>query len=179
MKKHFLIFCVFLLPFFVFSQEKFGEQEEPHTYFFAVRIITTATGVGEYFIVYAPNGTIEKVDLITMAEFERQALGQNQSNANLKGENMFEKNGIKQYKIHTWLWKLRFAEYPYFKDEDNIGWTQNFENTYMPRPEQMEILSGYGINKINDFIWGNNLFRLLKDMENSQWVNAYMQAGKN
>ena len=75
------------------------------------------------------------------------------------------------------LWKLRYAEYPYGGSLDSLGWTNNSKNTYMPRDEQMEILKEYGIEKINDYIWGDNLFRLFKDMKNPDWRKAYSEAG--
>ena len=75
------------------------------------------------------------------------------------------------------LWKLRFAKYPYGGALDTMGWTQNFDNLYMPRPEQMNILKGYGIERIDDYIWGDNLFRLLKDIRNPVWIQTYSEAG--
>ena len=75
------------------------------------------------------------------------------------------------------LWKLRFAKYPYGGTLDTMGWTNNFDNKYMPRPEQMDILRGYGIDRIDDYIWGDNFFRLLKDCRNPAWRQAYSEAG--
>lgn len=74
------------------------------------------------------------------------------------------------------LWKLRYAIYPLaFFNDDTLGWTNNTENQYMPKKGQMDILKTYGIEKINDYIWGDNLFRLLRDMENKEWVETYMK----
>ncbi len=76
------------------------------------------------------------------------------------------------------LWKLRFAVYPFASGSlDTVGWTNNFENDYMPKPEQLEILKTYGLEQINGFIWGENLFRLLKDIRNPSWIEDYKNAG--
>ncbi len=75
------------------------------------------------------------------------------------------------------LWKLRYASYPYMSSaSDTTGWTMNYANPYMPTKAQMQILKGYGLETINGYIYGENLFRLLKDIQNKQWVEAYKQA---
>lgn len=176
MKKIIIILLFFAISFSVSAQEDFTDTQP--MYFFGVRIITTSNGVGQYFIIYAPNGKIENVQTISKANFEKQARGLTYSDANLKKEDMFTANGISNYKIHTFLWKLRYSIYPFATNMQNPnGWTHNAENEYMPRPEQMDILRGYGLKQINGYIWGDNLFRLFKDMETEEWVKAYVQAG--
>lgn len=76
------------------------------------------------------------------------------------------------------LWKLRYAIYPYEGKSDTLGWTKNWENSYMPKAEQMLILKNYGLQTINGFIFGDKLFFLLKDMFMKDWVMAYMSAGE-
>lgn len=216
MKKIFFLITVLFIQNFCIAQETFGDNVP--LYFFGYRMITTSNGVGQYFEIYAPNGTIESVETITKANFLKKSQGHEHSEANLKQENFFAKYGVVdsaaimrdvlssfdqsikskdpqlyEYKKRTRynnhvdylaknavsdLWKLRFAMFPYAGSEDTIGWTMNFENTYMPRPEQMEILQGYGLQRINDYIWGDNLFRLLKDMQDPNWVEEYKLAGK-
>ncbi|MBN2891724.1 MAG: hypothetical protein JXL97_07645 [Bacteroidales bacterium] len=213
-----IIFIIFIVFFQIsaFSQEKFDDHIP--IYFFGVRIITTNSGVGQYFIIYAPNGTIEDVQTITKNDFLKQAQGFAPSDANIKSENFFTKYGafdslaimreviasiypvptdevLYNYKKRTRynnrvdflsknlinnLWKLRYAIYPFMSgSEDTLGWTMNFENTYMPRPEQMQILEGYGLDKINGYVWGDNLFRLFKDMQDPNWVETYKKAGSD
>jgi hypothetical protein len=100
------------------------------------------------------------------------------SDVNYKKTDMFSDNGIEHTEIVTQLWKLRYAIYPFkVQTKDTLGWTQNFENPYMPNEKQMLILKEYGLNDINGFIWGDNLFRLLKDMESRDWVVRYHDAG--
>jgi hypothetical protein len=55
----------------------------------------------------------------------------------------------------------------------------NFDNEFMPTNAQMNILKGYGLQTINGYIYGENLFRLLKDIQNKQWIERYKAAQDN
>jgi len=78
------------------------------------------------------------------------------------------------------LWKLRYASYPYSRNSaDTLGWTMNSDNEFMPTNAQMNILKGYGLQTINGYIYGENLFRLLKDIQNKQWIERYKAAQDN
>ncbi len=75
------------------------------------------------------------------------------------------------------LWKLRYSIYPYANQgSDSLGYTMNKDNKFMPTDAQMQILSQYGITEINQYIWGDNLFKLLADMRKPEWVEAYKNA---
>ena len=46
---------------------------------------------------------------------------------------------------------------------------------YGPSSEQLRYLQqNYGIKFITDYIYGKNLFQLLKDMQDPNWVSNYM-----
>jgi hypothetical protein len=82
-------------------------------------------------------------------------------------------------KLTSNLWKIRYATYPlYTQSADTIGWTHNFKNPYMPDKKQMNILKKYGVIQINYYIYGENFFKLLKDMTDKNWIKAYINAGQ-
>ncbi len=76
------------------------------------------------------------------------------------------------------LWKLRYYTYPYKKnDSDTLGWTMNKANPWIPNSEQMKLLASYGMDTVSFIIFGEGLFKLLKDMNDPQWVAKYKTLG--
>jgi len=186
--KPFLFTLVFLYSsLFTFSQVTFGNDENINYYTFGVRIIPNGASIGQFFIIYAPNNTIQNTSPISKDEFIRFSLGMDVSKPNPDKENLFRKNGIQDWRTIEQIWKVRYAKYPYgsrildttILASDSLGWTNNFINPFMPTSEQMDILNQYGLQSINGYVYGNNLFRLLKDMEDSAWISRYKQAQPN
>lgn len=174
-------FSLFLLIFFAYiaanAQNNFVSDSTTE-YKFAARIVPSDYGVGEYYIVYSTTNQFSVVEKLNFNSFVRQVMGEEQSQANPWNKNLLKQNGIKDYYIIAQLWRLRYAIYPFaIKSQDTLGWTKNFANPFMPNAEQMKILQGFGIKTINDFIYGDNLFMLLKDMESKDWVMNYVNAG--
>lgn len=100
-------------------------------------------------------------------------------------ENLFEKNGIDSCfllyndwnKVDGWyakpfkeLWKLRFYESPFVYDQ--MGWSQG---QYRPSVPQTTILRNeYGVNNVmNEYFYGDTLFKLLRNIQDPSWVSAY------
>ena len=111
------------------------------------------------------------VRFVTYESFLRQFGGAEPSKANPDRIDMFEVHGIDQFTIKD-LWKLRYAVYP-FGDSKAQGWGgQNG----VPTCGQMQILSQYGVEFLGSAIYGDNLIRLLKDMQDTKWVGDYMNA---
>lgn len=111
------------------------------------------------------------VRFISFEAFLRQFGGAEPSKANPDRIDLFETEGINQFTLKD-LWKLRYAVYP-FGNSNLLGWGgQNG----VPTEGQMQILAQYGVNFLNDVIYGENLIRLLKDMQDSKWVGDYMNA---
>ncbi len=139
---------------------------------------------------------------ISKAEFKRVAAGFMESPANPKKENLFQKyrvnecgyfadtviqgrfykGGIQCSAVDE-LWRLRYGEYPFYGPGTGSnasvldptiagpGWAQK---PLYPSPGQVEFLKPYGIQtNIIDIIYGENAFRLLADMQNSEWVSDY------
>ncbi len=119
-----------------------------------------------------------KYTQLTMDSFVNRAKGLERSNANPMGKNLFESFGIKNPSIVCHLWKLRYKEYPYWSQgKPEPGWANNEKSDIMPSPDQMRILSKYGIRRIQDLCYGEMAFLLLKDMEDSNWLSQYTNIG--
>jgi hypothetical protein len=74
------------------------------------------------------------------------------------------------------LWKLRFWEYPYAVADGartGKGWA---EKPTIPGERQFEVLSDYGITHTTALCYGENMFRLLRDMGDPVWVDNYRKS---
>lgn len=79
------------------------------------------------------------------------------------------------------LWRLRYNRNPEYKQDKitsdaNIvgGWAAN---SFRPNWPQIQILQNYGIIYITDFFYGDNMFQLLKDIQDQSWLEKYKSAG--
>lgn len=74
------------------------------------------------------------------------------------------------------LWKIRFYEHPY--DFDRPGWSQG---QYVPSVYQKEFLKReYGLeNILTDYIYGDSVFKLLKDIQTPGWIGNYKTQSKD
>ncbi len=194
MKKTFFTIVFIIFSMSVFSQTDFGTDDSKNYYTFGVRIIPNGASVGQFYMIYAPNNKIQDTYPISKDDFIRGLIGDKyyRTKANPNKENLLAKNGINSWETINNLWKLRYFKYPYCVDCDSLsanyqvdstgnppefmGWTNNSSNPYMPAPGQMDILKNYGLPTINEYIYGDNLFRLLKDMEDNSWISTYRQA---
>ncbi|RKX18096.1 MAG: hypothetical protein DRP35_09810 [Candidatus Zixiibacteriota bacterium] len=144
-------------------------------FYFAITLTPTVTGRRMYNTAIVLKSLQGKwiATYLTKTNFLFQITGQQDSKANPNHINY-----MKEYQIF-WqtldqLWKLKYSEYPYDRrhNQDTKGWAKM---KYSPSPEQLRYLQqNYGIKNITDFIYGKNLFRLLKDMQDPGWVSNYM-----
>jgi hypothetical protein len=67
------------------------------------------------------------------------------------------------------LWKLKSRVYP-FQGKDEIGW--GGPRLY-PTPQQFDMLKPYGISNVQDFVVGDDIWKLLQKMQDPLWVNKY------
>ena len=123
---------------------------------------------------------------LTRANFIRQVQGRAFSQANPDGENLFRKYGVKQC-LNTVdsagfvtdclvlddLWKLRFWEFPLKVEQGQHAVTGWAANKLRPDDRQLLLLKGYGMRYMLDLAIGENMFRLLKDMGDEEWVANY------
>ena len=141
-------------------------------YSFCISLMPTAgldaVSYGIHCLPYEGKGTVR---FITYETFLRQFGGGEASKANPDRVDLFETNGINQFTLKD-LWRLRYATYPFGNSKEQ-GWGgQNG----VPTEGQMQILSQYGMEFLSDVIYGDNLIRLLKDMQDAKWVGEYMRA---
>ncbi|MFT4601556.1 MAG: hypothetical protein ACI857_001737 [Arenicella sp.] len=138
-----------------------------------------------YAYVHTQNGKVTGAEIIRKDRFIYSALGHWPCTANLKKENLFEKfkvdsclllrsesNKILGYyaPVFDELWKIKFYEHPF--NFDSPGWSQG---QYKPSLYQKEFLQKkYGIkNILTDYIYGDSVFKLLKDVQSPSWVREY------
>ena len=184
MKKTLLILLLTILTITVgnaqdddFEVLGFGENQEEKdkmTDFLGFMLLPGSSSLVRYYEVHFNyNGTIKYTQL-TMDSFMNRCAGRERSMANPTRANFFETYGIKDPNIVGQLWKLRYMEYPYKRmDNDTLGWSNNVEYPEMPSQEQLAMLKQYGITRVQDLCYGHNMFMLLKDMSNNQWIARY------
>lgn len=141
------------------------------------------------FVVKEHQGKVIEARPITRGQFVLEAQGAVPSKANPTGVNLFRKYDVQgcllppelddgkrvvsDCSVFDELWKLRFWEYP-FQQADGarhgLGWA---ESRTQPSERQMLLLGGYGIRHLSDMACGEDLFRLLHDIGDPEWVDNY------
>ncbi len=153
----------------------FGDSNNTE-YLFGFNLVESSCGELCHFglVKTRANGSV-KVIFLTKDEFYAYASGKIHSPANRKGVNFFEKYNIKYPRaVLNSLWKLRFKNLPGDYSEASKGWATYSDSAFyiLSQPHQ-EILKKYGMNRLRDYIVGNNAFKLLKNLEDSVWINQY------
>jgi hypothetical protein len=161
---------------------------------FGISLMPTFKGVVTFGIVYTVNGEIVASESLGREDWMRQASGEQLSKANPKRENFFILNkvdscwvlfdsiyatyGKMKYVGHECipidlLWKLRYKDHPYV--QDNTGWAKT---PLSPSLEQMSFLQeAYGLMHLDGFIYGDNLWRLLREIQLPNWQRFYSAGG--
>lgn len=156
------------------KRDKASIQTPQPEYSFCISLLPTANGgTVSYGIHMLTVDKKVKVTFLTFDTFLRQFSGSEPSRANPDRINNLKNNDINVQTIKD-LWKLRYATYPFGKSPEK-GWGGQ---TGMPSEAQMQILAKYGVERIGDVIYGENLMNLLIDMENPTWVQIYKNAQK-
>lgn len=151
-----------------------------------------------YWAVTVNNGKVVYKVPLTEHNFILQVSGQMYSKANPQGINLFEqaveadecfyeygsKNGtvcnpLDLYRLDD-LWALRYNRNPTCPEgciqKDGMRIDGLAANKTYPSDAQMEILKDYGVNHYTDFFYGENMFRIFKDINDYKWVNNYVKA---
>jgi len=138
-----------------------------------------------YAFISTRDDKIVGAQIVRKEMFMYAALGHWPSYVNLKRENLFEKNGIDSCFLvqneydeiigyycppFDSLWKIRFYEHP--TEYDLMGWSHG---KYKPSQKQQEFLKQeYGLqNVLTEYIYGENLFKLLRDVRRTDWIVKY------
>jgi hypothetical protein len=186
-------FPIIILSFFVFlAQARAADPPDPARPFavwkFALSLGSSTDGqLFSLFLVKVVDDTmVVESQPLSRLNFIRQVQGRTFSQANPDGENLLRKYGVKQC-LNTVdtagfvidcttlddLWKLRFWEYPLQMEQGQqqlVGWAAN---KLRPDDRQLLLLKGYGMRYMLDLAIGENMFRLLKDMGDEEWVQNY------
>jgi len=158
-------------------------------YHFGFSMVTSAnTGLGTFYVVKSFEGQAIEHIPITRDQFVLQSKGLIHSKANAGSLDLFEENGLsacqtvldpyqRNYIIDCSVldnvWRLRFDEYPLaakVKPIDTKGWSAK---PYVPSERQWKILEDYGFQRMDLPFYGENAWRLLRDMTNPSWVDHY------
>jgi len=165
-KKNFLFVLLLIISITLFSQEKKKAQ-----YYFGICILDNGAGqMVRFGTVRVSLDGSKKITYSSKQNFLLKVAGHMESRANPD-----KINNWKEYKVN-WkaldlLWKLKYSEYPYDRRDDKEGWANL---TFGPSPGQLKFLSKYGFKKsINDFIYGDNMYALLIDIQNPEWQYNY------
>jgi len=161
----------FFLIFLMFSMLTFAQEKRVSKYYFGYNLVDNGSGELVHFgiIRISPDGST-KVTYMDKINFFLQAAGEQESVANPDKINYWKTHKVNA-KIVRELWKLKYAEYPYDRPNDNKGWAGL---TYSASPSQLRFLRKYGFKRsITDFIYGEKCFKLLYDLQNPQWQNNY------
>lgn len=144
--------------------------------------------IASFAVLTLQDNRIIRTQHISVDMFILQATGNATSLANPDAKDFFAENGISEcypdYEMHSdkyigyWcplitdLWKIRYKRDPknaHLRQDD--GWAKGY---YAPSYEQMKYLEKeYGVKNMNDFFIGEKLFKLLKDVTDTTWQNAY------
>ncbi|HQV52527.1 MAG: hypothetical protein KBF87_05905 [Flavobacteriales bacterium] len=139
------------------------------------------------FIIKEFEGKVIETAPLTRALFVQQAQGIVPSQANSEQINLFRKYNVEfcyipedtavtllDCPVFDELWKLRFWEYPFRPMEGQHpgkGWA---EKPDAPSGRQLLLLTDYGIMHSTGVAIGNdNVFRLLHDIGDPEWVDNY------
>ncbi len=165
-----LFLTFFISLFFFFNIISLKSQEDKSKYYLGFNLVQTMYGEMVHYGIARvfTDGEVE-ITYLTRRNFLLQITGQQISDANPDKKDFFEEHKI-NYLIMNNLWMLRYSEYPYRSQDYEFGWAKK---TYGPSEAQINFLKKYGFKHIDSFIYGDNAFRLLKDMMNLEWVNNY------
>lgn len=183
-----LLWSSILLVEAITAQRPAEAWPAPPKWEFAISLGSQTTGqLFSLFVVkVTKEGQVLESQPLDRPNFIRQVQGRAFSKANPEAENLFRKHGVVQclnskdstgfvYDCLTLdeLWKLRFWEYPLKLQDgqhEQVGWAAN---KLRPDDRQLLLLSGYGMRFMQDLCIGDNMFRLLRDMGDPDWVNNY------
>jgi hypothetical protein len=182
MKTIYLIILILVVSLRIHSQQdssiSFGNDEDEIEYYFGFNLIPNASGALYHLALIKPekDGTF-KIRQLTKDGFIAQAKGKEQSLANPKGIDFFKKYQIDNPNVIDDIWRLRYQDYPYLtRDKVEPGWSTNDSIPYIPSPTQSKTLEKFGMFRLNDYIYGENAFRLLHFMGKPEWIKLYKES---
>mgnify|MGYP001551661784 CR=1 FL=1 len=179
----------YLLVLLAISLSLFTRAQPTPAWQFALSLSSTSDGqLFSLFLVKTQDGKVVETRPLTRMDFIHQAQGRAKSMAN-DSTDLFLKFKVPSCYLppdstamgyhHSdcvmldELWKLRFQEYPLQLQGGQqmpLGWS---EKPLAPSERQMTILGQYGMRYSKDLVIGDQVFRLLHDIGDRQWVVNY------
>ncbi|MCX7954501.1 MAG: hypothetical protein N3A01_04840 [Bacteroidales bacterium] len=148
-----------------------AQNEKNYISVFAINFQPNYQDLITYFILKINDkGEIVDRTILKRDDWVRQIVGLQSSIANPEGKNLMKEVGINGPEVLSELWKLRYSEHPYDRKNTEKGWASK---PRCPSPEQMKMLEKFGMKTLSDYIYGENLLKLLKAMEDPAWVAEY------
>lgn len=181
----------------------FIEVPQTYSYEFGLRLYPAGNSLITTAIVTVNDKKVVKAEIIPEGQFLLEMSGAVHSKANPAPDDLFYKNGIFscsrtkdtvsiKFKKHTdfvvqdlkvecpilgELWKVRYRRdiriknYNYGSNIKPTGWAGD---SYFPSLRQIEYLkANYGSDGINEFIYGEKLYKFLKDVQDTAWISNY------
>ncbi len=162
----------------------------PTTWKFALSLSSGTDGqlFSLYLVKLGRDSAVLETQPLNRANFVRQVQGRAFSKANPDAEDLFRKFAVRKCtlsedSVHMGfltdcnvlddLWRLKFQRYPLKLAEgihELLGWAGK---PLRPDDRQLMLLSGYGMQHTLDLVIGDQMFRLLKDMCDPDWVANY------
>lgn len=176
-KKAIKIIFVFVVFLFMYSlsysqivpKRLNDEYYIPTKYYFGLCLVTGAHSQPvTYAIIKETNETDIEAKIVSRETFLRMITGNQECKANPKNEDFLEINEIDPL-IFKEIWKLKYSEHPNYGNNEK-GWAGKL---YNPTDGQHNLLNQYGIYTLTNYCYGENMFKLLKDLHSINWVNLY------
>jgi hypothetical protein len=166
-----------------------AQPPKPSIWEFALSLSPTSDGqLFSLWLVKVSDTLVLETRPLSRGQFIKQVQGRTFSQANPDGEDLFRKYDVKQCTLPPDsaamgfltncsalddLWRLRYWEFPLHLQEgqhERTGWS---EEKLRPSDRQLLLLSDYGVKYTTGLCIGENMFRLLRDMGDPEWIANY------
>jgi hypothetical protein len=166
-----------------------AQPPKPISWHFALSLSPNTDGqLFSLWLVKVSDTLILETRPLSRGQFIKQIQGRTFSAANPDAEDLFRKYDVKQCTLPPDsaamgfltdcttlddLWRLRYWEFPLHVQEgqhERTGWS---EEKLRPSDRQLMLLGGYGLKHTTGLIYGENMFRLLHDMGDPEWIANY------
>jgi len=139
--------------------------------YYGISLMTTYNGFIRYGYIQIKSTGEEQITYLTQSQFMQQVTGQEVSKANPTKINYLETKEIMWQSFEN-LWKIRYKEFPYEgAAKADEGWAGM---DFAPSVAQWNFLKKeYGYSKFTQFLYGDAMWRLVKDSQDPDWQNQY------